>query len=289
MNMTDPDSVFELLFTALPSLCDHHGPDSPTVALLRHLARQEVERAFASEQAVARAFGPFGPLKLPYHSMGAVDSVNLFDLDELIIFSFYWANRQRYKKVLDIGANIGLHSIILARCGFEVRAFEPDPTHFELLRRNLELNAVVTVEPVNAAVSNTAGEAEFVRVLGNTTGSHISGSKADPYGDLQRFPVPLVDIRELMGWADFMKIDAEGHEREILLATSGNDWHSTDAIIEISNDDNARAVFDHLRGEGVRLFAQRCAWREVTNRDKMPTSYRHGSLFATMGNRVPWP
>ena len=49
-------------------------------------------------------------LKLDYVPMGRIDSLHLFGLDtELVIFAFYQHNKSRYRNVLDIGANIGLH------------------------------------------------------------------------------------------------------------------------------------------------------------------------------------
>jgi FkbM family methyltransferase len=132
--------------------------------------------------------------------MGAVDSLNLFDLDELIIFSFYHANRNRYKKAVDIGANIGLHSILMCKCGFDVRSYEPDPQHFSQVQKNLELNHCGNVDAHNAAVSGTVGEMGFVRVEGNTTGSHLAGSKPNPYGELKRFPVRVESIGSITSW-----------------------------------------------------------------------------------------
>ena len=63
----------------------------------------------------------------------------------IIIFSYYWTNRKRYKNVADIGANIGLHSILMSRCGWQVTAYEPDPIHCDLIKRNLDLNNVKSV------------------------------------------------------------------------------------------------------------------------------------------------
>ena len=128
-------SILENLFLALPSVSDQHAPGSKLCALLKQVARREVENLFYDHDAKSNEFKPFGDLVFPYHTMGAIDSLNLFDLDELIIFSFYWLNCKRYRRVLDIGANIGLHSIILSKCGFEVCAYEPDPQHFEILQR----------------------------------------------------------------------------------------------------------------------------------------------------------
>lgn len=282
------DTVFQELFHALPTLATHHAPTSPLYALLRKTVRRDVERCFESAEPRAVDFGPFGALRFPYFKMGAIDSLNLFDLDELILFSFYWTNRGRYRRVLDIGANIGLHSTILSKCGFEVRAFEPDPTHFRVLNENLRLNECAAVQPFNVAVSSHDGEMEFVRVLGNTTGSHLAGSKPNPYGELERFPVAVRAIRDLLGWADLMKIDAEGHECEILLATTADDWSSVDALVEVGTADNARRLFEFFSGMPVGLFAQKNNWQRVRSLDDMPVSHHDGTLFITRNATVPW-
>jgi FkbM family methyltransferase len=280
--------ILEKLLLTLPSLASCHSPDSQVYGLLKLMARKEVERLFSSTDGQSSRLGPFGEIVFPYHKMGAVDSLNLFDIDELIIFSFYWANRGRYKRVLDIGANIGLHSIILSKCGFEVRAYEPDPGHFAVLERNLLLNNSSNVQAFNAAVSNETGEKEFVRVLGNTTSSHLAGSKANPYGQLERFPVKVDAIGPLMAWSDLIKIDAEGHEKDMLLSTNEEQWLRTDAIVEVENENNAAAVFDHFRHPGVHLLSQKIGWNEVQSVGDMPTGYREGTLFVTCKSEMPW-
>lgn len=183
--------ILENLFLSLPFVCGHHAPGSQLYNLFKHVARKEIGGLFSDREAQSVAFQPFGELVFPYHKMGAIDSLNLFDLDELIIFSFYWKNRTRYRKVLDIGANLGLHSILLRKCGYEVSCYEPDPLHFEILKDNRALNRILDVEAFNKAVSTQYGEREFIRVLGNTTGSHLAGNKLNSYGELKRFPVRM--------------------------------------------------------------------------------------------------
>jgi FkbM family methyltransferase len=220
--------------------------------------------------------------------MGAISSLDLFGLDELILFSFYWTNRSRYRRVLDLGANIGLHAVVLARCGMEVRSYEPDPLHFELLKRNLKINQCGSVQPMNAAVSTAAGEMEFVRVLGNTTGSHLAGSKSTVYGDIDRFPVRVEAFSAVLGWADLVKLDVEGHERAILVETTRPQWERVDAVVEIGSAQNADAVFHHFRQIGVNLFAQKIDWARVERREHMPESYRDGTLFISCKAAMPW-
>jgi len=283
-----PLNPLDLLIEALPDISSHHVPGSRLYAVLRAMVLREVPPRFGPDHTGLGLLPPFGSLDFPYRRMGAINSLDLFGLDELILFAFYWVNRKRYRRVADIGANIGLHSIILARCGYQVRSYEPDPQHIESLRRNLDANKAETVEIIQAAVSSEPGEHEFVRVLGNTTGSHLAGAKPNPYGELERFAVRLSPISPILEWADLVKIDAEGHERQILLATTAADWRNTDAVLEVGSTENAAAIFTHARTIGLRLFAQKLGWSEVVRVGDMPVSYRDGSLFLTIGEGMPW-
>lgn len=280
-------SKIEVLFDALLENVALHVPGTNAYALLKEFARQEIEKRFSQTEAISAELGRFGEICLPYYGMGAVDSLDLFGLDELIILLFYWCNRLRYRRVVDIGANLGLHTIILARCGFEVTAFEPDSVHFEILCKNVALNHVVGVDLRNAAVSVEAGEATFVRVLGNTTGNHLMGSK-DSYDPREYCRVKTEPAKPLFAKADFLKIDAEGHERQILLCTDERDWEGTEAVVEVGNEANAHAIFDHLSALGVGLFAQQKGWQRVVKVEEMPTSHRQGSLFISRADKMPW-
>ena len=281
-------SILERLILALPSLKDQHAPSSLVYALLSQVARQEAEGNFQDVEPNPREFEPFGDVVIPYQSMGNRDSLNLFDLDELIIFSFYWINRKRYQRVLDLGANIGFHSILLSKCGFTVRAYEPDPAHFALLERNLDLNRSANVTVNNYAISTESGHREFVRVLENTYGNHLAGSKANPYGDLERFPVRVEPFQPLMGWADLIKMDVEGEEKEILRTTGHEDWLHTDAMVEVGSPENAEALFQHFNSIGVTQFSQKTGWSRVSKLEDMPINHFEGSLFVSCKDEMPW-
>jgi FkbM family methyltransferase len=277
-----------MFFAALPSMRDHHAPGTKSFAFLSQVARKEIENLWGRQDSDPKIFGPFGEIVFPYHRMGAVDSLNLFDLNELILFSFYWINRRRYRHVLDIGGNLGLHALLLSKCGYEIRTFEPDPEHYRLLSKNLALNGCQGVQASNAAVSGDAGEKEFIRVLGNTTASHLAGSKASPYGALERFPVRVESIEPMVSWADLVKIDAEGQEKEILLAVRPDRWAHLDALVEVENGGNARALYQHFSSIGTGLFSQKKNWKRVKKPEDMPLSYREGTLFVTSKKGMPW-
>lgn len=285
--MNIPSTLEDIVLT-LPTIRDKHKTGTRLYTLLKRIARKEVENLFSVINGQPKQFGPFRDIVFPYFKMGVIDSLNLFDIDELIIFSFYWSNKGRYHNVLDIGANIGLHSIVLSKCGYIVRSYEPDPIHFDMLEKNVSINKCTNVQAFNSAVSDESGQMEFVRVLGNTTGSHLAGSKANPYGDLKRFPVKVESILPLIKWADLIKLDAEGHEKKILLATNHDHWIDTDALVEVENAGNAGAIYEHFKNLKVNLFSQKNNWSLVHGIRDIPNSYHEGTLFITCKEEMPW-
>jgi FkbM family methyltransferase len=268
-------------------------PQFPT----RHVPSEAMFRIFDSAAAQATCemneggpwpFGPFGEIVIPYFSFGNVDIYDLVCLNELIIYAYYHVNRGRYRRFVDFGANVGMHSIVASRCGFEVRSFEPDPVHFGQLIENLVHNEVKAVS-FEAAVSVTSGVSEFVRVCDNTTSSHLAGAKANPYGPLERFPVRVEAAGQHLAWADLAKIDIEGHEAHLLTNLAYATWRRCDAIIEVGSPENAEAIFEHFEDSPCNLFSQKIGWRRVMALDDMPTSHRDGSLFLTAKEEMPWP
>ena len=246
------------LIAALATVPFQHARTTALYQALDPVALSAVRAtAFTGTENARETIEPFGVIELPFHRMGAVDSLNL-------------------------------HSILMGKCGWQVCAYEPDPKHAALLKRNLALNQSHTVELVEAAVSDKPGTLEFVRVLGNTTSSHLSGAKSSAYGELEKIPVRVEAIADIMPTVDFVKMDAEGQEKIIILGTTAAHWDQTDMMVELGTAENARAIFDHLQKLGVRAFAQKLGWSEVKSLADMPTSYKDGSLFITRLAAMPW-
>jgi len=279
--------VVDDLFAVIPQFIEHHATSGPVWRLWNKAARDAVATLFRSSGTNPVAFGPFGDLVFPYIEMGAINSLDLFGMDELILFAFYRANMHRYRHVVDFGANIGLHTTILGRCGYEIRSFEPDPFHISLLETTIANNRIKT-ELHRAAISVEDGEMEFVRVLGNTTGSHLAGAKSDPYGVLERFNVKVEAAIPHLEWADLAKIDIEGHEAMLICAMPADVWLKTDAVLEIGTPTNAAAIYKHLADSKVKMLAQKIGWRQVRSLADMPTSHRDGCLFLTSKDAMPW-
>ena len=120
---------------------------------------------------------PFGEIEFPFLQLGKISSLN-FCLHEFINFAFYYMNKDIYKNVADVGACIGLHTILLSKCGYKVSAFEPDKDNFKLLKKYLSLNNIINVKAYNKAVyDNNTKIVKFNIIHDNKTGNHILGSK----------------------------------------------------------------------------------------------------------------
>jgi FkbM family methyltransferase len=280
--MTQNNNFIAELFEVLPTIQEQHAPSTQLHHFISTLAVNFFSDAFKSEDSIN--FSPFCELYFPFQQMGNITSINLFELDELIIFSFYWQNKTRYNKVLDLGANLGLHSIILAKCGYQVQSFEPVPNHFACLERNIKANNCQQVILNQAAVSTHTNGTEFFVVKGNTTGSHIVGSKKNPYGELEKLEVNTVEFNQIAKGIDLIKMDVEGHESELILNSSPDLWKNTDMMLSIHDETNAKLIFDYFIKHGISMYSQKNNWQKVENIDEMIVTHHDGSLFISSKN-----
>lgn len=114
--------------------------------------------------------------------------------------------------VIDCGANIGEFSIISARNGAQVYAFEPDPIEFNALKRNAETRSI-TVE--NCALWNENGELDFFDA--NDDGDSSLFDQGNSTSSYRVKTMRLDDFPELpSGRIRLIKLEAEGAEPEII-------------------------------------------------------------------------
>ena len=120
----------------------------------------------------------------------------------------------RPKRILDLGANIGLFTLsALARDPqATVVAVEPDPDNLELLRKNVAQNGLDgAVQVVAAAAGTGPGRVRFA--AGKRELSHVVYGEAKESDGID---VEIVDMFELAQGCDQLKIDIEGGEWPIL-------------------------------------------------------------------------
>ncbi|HZV88633.1 MAG TPA: FkbM family methyltransferase [Candidatus Binatus sp.] len=125
--------------------------------------------------------------------------------------------------VLDIGAHKGLYSLISAfKIGSSGRvyAFEPSPRERKRLNQHIRLNRCRNVCVFDFALGESEGDADLFVVQGTETGCNSlrRPDVAQPVRSV-RVPVKVLDevLREQKILAiDFIKLDVEGAERDVL-------------------------------------------------------------------------
>lgn len=116
-------------------------------------------------------------------------------------------------QILDVGANIGLYTLLLARLTGEaghVFAFEPEPNLFSVLCENCAANNAVNVTPFQCAAGDANGRATFQRATFNSGDNRLGGSKPGA----QSIEVEVARLDEVLPvqTVQFIKLDVQGHE-----------------------------------------------------------------------------
>ncbi len=279
-----PDrALVEQIFAALPDLWRHHAAGTP---LYRHL--DGVLRAYfegGTDERIAMA--PFADLWWPRISLGNLSSYCFFTMGEMVLHAFYGRNDGRYGSFFDVGAHMGIDSLLAAHLGYRVHAFEPDPDHGRRMAEILARNGHPDVTVHGAAISDRAGETAFVRVQGNTTASHIAGAR-DFHGPVERVSVKTMTFEDVGWFPDLMKINVEGHESVVVGTIPAKVWDRMDAFIEVHDSPNRDRLWDNFQTIGVGLYSQKRGWRKARRPDHLPATNKEGYLFVSRKRRMPW-
>lgn len=119
--------------------------------------------------------------------------------------------------VLDIGANIGAHTVPLAQlvgAAGVVVAFEPQPTLHKILCANLVLNSVPNVLTYAMALGSCEGEC-LIPILDYSQPNNFGGIGMDMVQEGEAVPLTTLDSFQLER-VDFIKLDVEGFESKVL-------------------------------------------------------------------------
>lgn len=142
-----------------------------------------------------------------YHARG-----EFYESEELEILSRHFPHGGRF---CDIGANLGNHSIFLAKFkqASRIVLIEPNPEAIELLESNIHLNGLWSVcerGHLGIGLSDGAAENAWLRVpKGNLGGARIKEGKGD-------VPMAVGDVVFKDENFDLIKIDVEGFEIKVL-------------------------------------------------------------------------
>jgi FkbM family methyltransferase len=158
----------------------------------------------------------------PYYYIGLRDSGDFYMFREVCVDDDY--NISQIKSgmiIVDAGAHIGTFTISVSKIvgeRGEVIAIEPEGNSFGQLTKNLELNKIKNVIPINIALSDFNGNKDFFVTKESACSSFISNPDQQIV-DKTNVKVKSLDslLQEInIDKIDFLKIDTEGAEPEIL-------------------------------------------------------------------------
>ncbi len=153
--------------------------------------------------------------------------------------------------VVDVGANIGVHTVFFARAVGStgtVMAFEPQRIIFQNLCANLSLNSVINTYSYNVAVGDAIGSIK-VPVLDYESANNFSGHIE---GEL----VQVITIDSLnLPYCRLIKLDVEGMELKVLQGAA-NTIIRLKPIFYIKNDrqENLAASISYLDSLDYQMY-----------------------------------
>ena len=159
--------------------------------------------------------------------------------------------------VVEIGANIGTHTQALSKMVGEngrVYAFEPQRVVFQTLCANMALNSIENVEAFQTALSNENGSLLLPDIQYDKEGN-FGGIEIDKFSYGRKIPkVKLDDFLELDS-LDFIKIDVEGMEKEVIDGAIGL-IEKFKPILYVENDrvEKSKALIETIKKRGYDVY-----------------------------------
>jgi FkbM family methyltransferase len=127
------------------------------------------------------------------------------------IFNFLSTQLSKYRRVLDLGANIGIYSVFFAARVERVDAFEPEPSVREKLKVNLQMNGLNNITIHKSCVGKISGNITFTPPQKNNQGIGKVTNEVE-----QGIELPCISLDDFLGEplqeACLIKMDIEGAE-----------------------------------------------------------------------------
>lgn len=160
--------------------------------------------------------------------------------------------------IIDCGANIGLSILYLKRLYPDSRiiAFEPDLNIFQTLEENIKNFNFSNIELIRKAVWKSEGFLEFT-----SEGSDAGRLSEKEESDLKTYQVPTVRLGDYLKQpVDFLKIDIEGAETEVLTDIQSELVNVKNIFVEYHSfadqPQSLNVLIDILKTAGFRVYVQ---------------------------------
>jgi FkbM family methyltransferase len=162
---------------------------------------------------------------------------------------------------LDIGANVGYFSLMMARAARtgHIHAFEPIPLNAALLAASAELNGLRNIHLVRSAVGSSDGEAMFSESE-DTAYSSLQDTHRKPLAKASVVPMVALDsylVSNNLGKIDILKADVEGAEQLVVEGASRlfEDRDRRPRLVMLELFDENLSAFDTSASKVIDLMA----------------------------------
>ncbi len=115
------------------------------------------------------------------------------------------------KSAMDVGANIGMTSIILSKLCENIYSFEPTKIAYDLLNTNLRENNIKNVISYNFGLGENESRSTITYAPGNSSGAFVSDKTSVVKGHVTE-DILIKRGDDLNIAVNFIKIDVEGYE-----------------------------------------------------------------------------
>jgi len=194
-------------------------------------------------------------------------------------------------RIVDLGANIGYYTLLEARAvgpQGRIYAVEPDPATFEILQRNIEVNGYQDrVQPFQMAIADRSGEARLYQSQKSNLNSLLPNPEDDETFKVIQTTTLDQFVKDFEP-IDFIRMDVEGFEHEILLGADRtfSSEHPIQLFMEVHDeifDERGlplEAFFEQLANYGFKPIAAAKKWSPAVLRGltmaEMPAAVRSG-------------
>lgn len=172
-----------------------------------------------------------------------------------------WLRAMKPDEVLfDVGSNMGQYSMIAAKRGLHVHAFEPESQNFALLCRNIAINELKNVTPWPLALMDEPS----IDIFHSQT--MAAGGSCNSYGESLNFHMQpkqyqfhqgcmaytMDDFSDKYGLPTHIKIDVDGFEHKVLAGAGACLTVTKSVLVELNRAlPEHQAIFGIMEDHGL--------------------------------------
>lgn len=173
---------------------------------------------------------------------------------------------------VDVGANIGTHTVGVSPYVERVIALEPDLDNFDVLVKNCSMCGCENVTTTRIALGNQFSETNTQFNYGKTvleSGSDVKVATMDMLG------LPKID---------FVKIDVEGMELEVLQGMNATlQGFKPTLLIEMQDPTRYSEIYDYLKAKNYYMY-----WFPVATYNASNSKKRKENVFGNQHGVINW-